>query len=143
MSAALVRNATDVRKNFRQFFDQVLHEKPQAIVRHGDDMVLALSVKHLEAMLDSISFTMDAEQEPDGSVSGSVLELPVCENASSTEELELALARGLVDYADVYLSEFERCFHSPNLRKQFAHVMKVYMQPSVEAVARLINGQPR
>lgn len=140
MSVALTRNATEVRQNFRQFMDEVLHEKPQAIVRHGDDIILALSLKHLDALLDSVDFTMEYERENDGSVSGSLEELPICDNAPSVEELRLALARGLVDYANVYLAEFQRCFHSPDLKKQFAHVIKVLMQPDLDAVVEMIDG---
>lgn len=139
MSAVLTRNATEVRQNFRQFIDQVLHERPQAVVRHGDDIILAFSLKHLDALLESTRFTLEYEQEADGSCSGCLQQLPICENAASPEELKLAIARSLVEYTDVYLSEFERCFHSPELKKQFSSVMKVYTQPSLEAVVNLID----
>ena len=139
MSAVLARNATEVRQNFREFLDEVLHDRSQAITRY-DDVVMALSLQHLEALLEHISFTMDYEQEADLSFSGSILELPLCENAGTVEKLKAVLAEAMVAYAETYLAEFKRCFNSPGLDKQLPHVLKIYVQPDLEAVIQLINA---
>ena len=137
--AVLARNATEVRQNFREFLDEVLHDRPQAITRY-DDVVMALSLQHLEALLEHISFTMEYEKESDMSVSGSIIELPLCENAGSVEELKAILADAMVAYAGTYLAEFKRCFNSPGLDKQLPYILKIYIQPDLEAVMQLIHG---
>ena len=139
VSAGLARNATEERQNFREFLDEVLHDRPQAITRY-DDVVMALSLQHLEALLEHISFTMEYEKESDMSVSGSIIELPLCENAGSVEELKAILADAMVAYAGTYLAEFKRCFNSPGLDKQLPYILKIYIQPDLEAVMQLIHG---
>lgn len=139
VSAVLARDATEVRRNFGEFLDEVLHGRPQTITRY-DDVVIALSLRHLKALLEHISFTMEYEKESDMSVSGSILELPLCENADSVEELKTILVDAMLAYAETYLAEFKRCFNSPVLDKQLPYILKVYIQPDLEAVMRLIHG---
>lgn len=136
-----VISVSDARREFSKFLNGVIYERPRAIQRHNRDTVLALSHAQALALLSGYRFSVEYEQEDDGSFSGSLREISdIVANAASVDELKLALAEGLVEYAQEYEKDFLLYFNSPNRKDHFPYVYHVLMHEDVQEVAGLIDA---
>ena len=136
-----VRRATDVRKNFSQFIDGVIYERP-ALVQRNRDLLVALSFDHLEEILRLYRFIMEYKQEDDGSYSGSLEGFDLVANALSITALRYQLAQELIKYAEQYEADFPLYFRTPNRTSHFPYVYHVLIQSNLENVAGLIDAKP-
>ena len=134
-----IQKATDVRKEFSRFIDTVVHKRP-IVVQRNRDLIVALSLNHLSALLEPYRFTMEYEQEDDGSYSGSLLGFDIAANAKSQEELKVRLAQDLVEYAHEYEEEFVLYSLAPNRRSHFPYIYRVLIQPDIANVVGLIDA---
>jgi hypothetical protein len=139
MNMEALLNATDVRKDWGHFIDTVVRVGPQFVKRNRDTLV-AVGTEHLKVLLASYRFTLEIEQEKDGSFSGSVGVLDVTANAPSVEALKIELATELVEYAREYADEFALYVNAPNRRDHAPYVMNILIQDDPEAVANLIDA---
>ena len=99
-----ILNATEVRKEWGKFIDNVVRFKP-SMVKRNRDYFAAISLEHLESMLSPYRFTLEYEKEDDNSLSGSLEEIDIVENAKSLEELKTKISQELIDYAHEYLDD--------------------------------------
>ncbi|SFI84685.1 hypothetical protein [Thermoflavimicrobium dichotomicum] len=134
-----VAQATEVRKNWSSFFDQVVHDKPQA-VRRNRDTALFLSKTHMEEILSQYRFTLEYEIEEDGYYSGGLKEIDICWSEPSLEELKQTIAKDLVEYAKTYMDNFALYHNAPNRRDHFPYVMHVLMKDNIQEVVELIDA---
>jgi hypothetical protein len=134
-----VMNATNVRREWSQFFDGVVHSQP-AFVRRNRDYLVALSLEHLQLVLSIYRFHMEYEQEEDGTYSGSLAEIDVVGNAASKDALKRILAEDLVEYAKQYMREYQLYFHSLNRREHFPYILLVLAQDDISSVEKLIDA---
>ena len=134
-----IQKATDVRKEFSSFIDTVVHKRP-IVVQRNRDLIAALSLNHLSALLEPYRFTMEYEQEDDGSYSGSLLGFDIAANAKSQEELKVRLAQDLIEYAHEYEEEFVLYSLTPNRRSHFPYIYRVLIQPDIANVVSLIDA---
>lgn len=134
-----VTNATDVRKDWGRFIDDVVRDGPRFVRRNRDSLV-AIGTDQLKVILSTHRFHMEAVEEPDGSFSGSVQEIDVVASAPSPEALRNALAHELIDYALIYSERFAFHFNAPNRRSHAPYVLNILLQDDVEAVAALIDA---
>ncbi len=140
MDYGVVKKASEVRANFREFLDEVIRERPVVIERYGADSVFALSKNQMTDLLGAVKLTFECEAEEDGSISGSLIELPIVENAADTLQLRRALAQSAMEYVNTYMEGYPRYVASPEMQRQLPYVMKVLIQPDISAVMDLING---
>lgn len=140
MEYGVVKKASDVRANFREFLDEVIRERPAVIERYGADSVFALSKNQMTNLLGWVKLTLEYDLEEDGTVSGSLAELPIVENASDLLELRRVVAQSAMEYVDTYMEGYPRYVASPEMQSQLPYVMKILIQPDVSAVMDLING---
>ena len=134
-----VINATDVRKEWGSFIDNVVRFKP-AVVKRNRDYLAAISLEHFELVLTHYRFTLEYEKEADGSFSGSLKELDLLANADSLEALKTEIIEELVEYAHEYMNEFEKYFNAPNRKHHFPYVMRVVIQKDKEVIRGLIDA---
>lgn len=134
-----VLNATDVRKDWGQFIDGVVRNRPQ-FVKRNRDFFAALSVDQLAAVLEAYRFTLSYSQEQDGSFSGSLGEIDLVANAPTLSELKGSLAHELVEYANEYMNEYTLYANAPNRKQHLPYVLRVLIQTSEADVARLIDA---
>ena len=131
-------SATDVRKNWGQFNDDVVREGPRFVRRNRDDWA-ALSADHLKAAFDHLTIFATNFQEADGSFTMSLDDLDIVENADSTDEVIDLIDDSLIDYAQEYMDSFSQYFNAPNRKPHFPFVLKVISQPDYETVKSLIH----
>ncbi len=131
--------ASDVRSDFKQFIDSVIHDQPVLVQRHKDSF-LAVSLPHIKNILSAYRFTMEFDQESDGSFSGSAKPIDVVANAPSIEELRMALARELIDYAKEYEENFGLYYRASNRKDHLPYILRVLLSKNEESVAELIDA---
>lgn len=133
-------SATQVRNEFSQFVDTVIHVKPQAVKRNRD-VFWSISQKITTELLAGYSLAIEYEQEEDGSFSGSLLPLNdiVCYGDSFDAMLEDGAAQ-LVAYAQDYYEDFSRYYNSPNRRAHLPYILNVLSQENIDGVKALIRG---
>ncbi|WP_449354765.1 hypothetical protein ACUL41_19030 [Virgibacillus natechei] len=133
-------NATDVRKNWGQFNDDVVRKGPQFVQRNRDEWA-ALSKEQLHAAFNSFYFNANLFHEDDGSITLSIRDLGIIANGETEEEALAELAEFLIDYAEEYQEEFELYYRSPNRRDHFPFIMNVLIQDDIEGVKSLVKCQ--
>ena len=116
-------NATEIRNRWSEYSEQVIREKPLFIKEARDYLFLA-SLDQLSVILDAYTFTASAYSEADGSVTLSLNEIDLAENADTETDARLALGKGLLEYAEEYLDEFKLWNGSPNRKKHLPYVLK-------------------
>jgi hypothetical protein len=134
-----VVNATDVRKEWGKFIDDVVRSRP-AVVKRNRDYFAALSLEHLEVLLAPYNLSMEYDQEEDGSYSGWLKEIDIAENACTLETLKNAIAIELIEYANEYMKEFNKYYSAPNRRSHFPYVLRVLTKKNALEVENLIDA---
>lgn len=123
MNLMFTLNATDVRRDWSTVMESVIREKPQFIKRTRDFMVLT-DVKLFENLLSAYNFTADRFVEEDGSITLSLGELDLAENAPSEAEARELLGRSILDYAEDFYNEFALWSAAPNRKGHVPYVLK-------------------
>jgi len=134
-----VFNATDVRRDWGSFIDNVVRFKP-SLVKRNRDYLAAISLEHLEVVLIPYRFTLEYEEEADGSFSGSLKELDILANAASLDALKAKITTELIEYAQEYMDEFEKYYGAPNRKLHFPYIMRVLIQKNEDAVRGLLDA---
>jgi len=135
-----VLNATDVRKHWSQFNDDVIREGPKFVKRNRDRWA-ALSADHLKEAFSDYVFSASSFVEEDETVTVSLDNFDIVENGDTREEAIELVVDELIEYAHEYMDNFNLYFNSPNRRKHFKFIMNVLIQDSAEDVKELIECQ--
>lgn len=135
-----VINASDVRKHWSQFNDDIVREGPQ-FVKRNRDVWAALSTEQMETVLSPYDFTVQLLQESDGSLTGSVTNFDIVESGETEEEVLSLITEELIEYAHEYQDNFKLYFHSLNRRDHFPYIMNVLIQENKNDVKRLFSCQ--
>jgi hypothetical protein len=128
-----------VRDNFGGFIDSVVREKPQA-VRRNRDLIVAVSRDEMDMFLSPYELTMEHEVGKDGRYYGSLEQIDVVGVGNSLEELKLALANDVIEYAQEYWENLERYIHAPNRKAHYPFVFRIMLQDNAKGVLNFIRG---
>ena len=131
-------SATDVRKNWSQFNDDIVREGPRFVRRNRDEWA-ALSSEHLQAAFDHLPISAIIYYEEDGTITMSLKEIDIVENADSIEDVIDLIADSLIDYAQEYMDSFSKYYNSANRKAHLPFILKVIAQPDYETVKSLIR----
>ena len=134
-----ILNATDVRREWSKFIDDVKWVKP-ALIKRNRDIIAVLSIDLIEFILKEYRLTVDVRQEEDGSYTGILKEIDLMANATDMESLELELARELIEYSEEYINEFGLYYNSPNRKNHFAYIYRTMLaSDDIEKVKKLFS----
>ena len=131
-------SATDVRTNWSQFNDDIVREGPRFVQRNRDEWA-ALSSEHLQAAFDHLPISAIIYYEEDGTITMSLKEIDIVENADSIEDVIDLIADSLIDYAQEYMDSFSKYYNSANRKAHLPFILKVIAQPDYETVKSLIR----
>lgn len=140
MNDMLTLNATDVRKGFSQTIDIAIRQKPQFIKRTRDYLFLA-DIKFLDNILSAYKFTANKFTEDDGSVSLSLNEIDLAENAETFDLAKKKLAKSIIEYAEDFYNEFSVWSIAPNRKKHIPFVFKALIIDDADKIGELIQCQ--
>lgn len=137
MRDMLTMNATDVRKNWSEVADSVIRTRPQFIKRTRDYMMLS-NCELIESLLAAYDFTANKYVEEDGSVTLSLNELDLIENAPTEEKAKKLLAESILDYAVEFYNEFSLWSVAPNRKSHVPYVLKALIIDDVQKIEECI-----
>lgn len=140
MKLMLTLNATDVRRDWSAVMECAIREKPQFIKRTRDYMVLA-DLELFEDLLSAYQYTADRFTEEDGTVTLSLNELDLAENAQTEAEARQLLGRSILDYAEDFYNEFALWSASPNRKTHIPYVLKALIIDDAGKIGDLISCQ--
>lgn len=136
----LAMNATDVRKNWSEVADTVIRTRPQFIKRTRDYMLLS-NINFLEDILAAYNFTAEKFVEEDGSVTISLNEIDLVENAPTENEAKNMLAAAIYDYAMDFYNEFNLWSSAPNRKQHIPYVFKALILDDIKKIEECILCQ--
>ncbi|MDD2494677.1 MAG: hypothetical protein PHI05_04855 [Bacilli bacterium] len=131
-------NSTDVRKEFNLVIDKAIQEKPQFFKRTRDLLIL-MDVNFLEILLSAYKFTAETIVEDDGSITLSLNEIDLIENAETKDKAKLKLAKAMLEYSEDYYCEFKYWSSSSNRKTHISHVIKILTFNDINKIAKLIE----
>lgn len=140
MKDMLTLNATDVRKEFSKTVDIAIREKPQFIKRTRDYLMLA-DLNFIDEILGAYQFTANRYLEADGSVTLSLNEMDLAENAENEASAKQKLAQSIMEYAEEYYDEFNLWNAAPNRKKHLPYVFKALIIDNAHKLGDLIQCQ--
>jgi hypothetical protein len=140
MKPMFIMNATDVRRDWSTVMERVVREKPLFIKRTRDYMVLT-DLSLLEELLSAYNFAADCFLEEDGSVTLSLRELDLAENAKTEAEARVLLGQSILDYAEDFYNEFALWSAAPNRKKHVPYVLKALIMDDAARIGESILCQ--
>ena len=130
-------NATKARNDWSSVVDSVIRDKP-AFIKKTRDYLFLSDMDVLEKILSAYSFHAEAIIEDDGSVTLSLDEIDLAENASDMPGAVSAMARAILEYSEDYYKEFT--YWSRGSRKQhIPYIFKALMLNDVGKIGDLIK----
>lgn len=141
VNSMLVRNATEVRKDWGGVIDVVVREKP-VFVKRSRDYVCLMDNKDLELLLSHANFSAQEFVEDDGSVTLSLNEMDISVNGRNHDEALSRLTEDMQEYAEEYYQDFNYWFSSLNRKAHYPYVMRILALDDVEKLKGLISCQP-
>lgn len=140
MNTMLTINATDARREWSAVMEGVIREKPRFIKRTRDHMVLA-DIDLVESLLMVYRFTASCFAEEDGSVTISLNELDLVENAPTEEAARRLLGQSILDYAEDFYEEFSLWRAAPNRKSHIPFVLKALIMDDADKIGDSIECQ--
>lgn len=134
----LAMNATDARREFSMVVDRAVREKPQFIKRTRDQLILS-DVRFIDELLRMYEFTADRYIEDDGSITLSLNEIDLVENAPTEAECLKHLAESILDYAKDYHDKYSFWSMAPNRKAHIPYVYKALILGNAERVGASIK----
>lgn len=134
-----VRNATDVRKDWGLFIDQVVHGKP-GVVKRNRDYFLSISLEQVLRLLEGYRFKAEILPEDDGSITLSLEEIDLVVNGPDLDTAKNEMLAELISYSQDYFNDFQLYYNAPNRKGHFPYVLKVLLLEDRTAVYGLIDA---
>jgi len=98
-------NATKVRNEWSSVSESVIRDKP-AFIKKTRDFLFLSDIKTLEYFLEAYNFTADVFIEEDNTVTMSLVEIDIVENAPDEQSAIEKLARSILDYSEDFYNDF-------------------------------------
>lgn len=134
----MATSATEVRKEWSSVLDSVVRDKPQFIKRTRDKMWLS-NLEIMGEILDAYKFTAEKYIEDDGSVTLSLNEIDLVENASTEAEAKKILAQSIMEYAEEYYNNFSYYNAAPNRKKHVPYIFKALIMDDITKIGECIE----
>ncbi len=136
----LTMKATEVRKHWSEVSDSVIREKPKFIKKTRDYMMLS-NVDFISHILSGYEFSANKYIEDDGSVTLSLNEISIIENAPTESEAIDTLANSLLEYAVDFYKEFNFWSVAPNKKTEIPYVFKALIMDDPKKIGECIKCQ--
>ncbi len=136
----LIMNATDVRKDWSAVIDNVVRIKPQFFKRTRDCLMLT-DVRFLLTMLSAYQFTATIYKEEDNTVTISLNEIDLVENAETEELAKQQLAESIMEYAEDYYDDFAYWSSASNRVEHVPYVIKALILNDAQQIGEQIVCQ--
>ena len=136
----LTMNATDVRKNWSEVSESVIREKPKFIKKTRDYMMLS-NTSFINILLSGYEYSAKKYIEDDGSVTLSLNEIALVENAPTEKDAIKALSSAILEYAVDFYNEFNLWASAPNKKSEIPYVFKALILDDTAKIGECITCQ--
>ena len=136
----LMESATEVRKEWSRVVDEVVRNKPKFIKRTRDKMWFS-NIDTMSEILSAYNFSAEKFVEPDGSVTLSLNEIDLIENALDEQTARQELAKAIMDYSMDYYDDYAYWSNSTNRRQHIPYVFKALIMDDVNKLGESIICQ--
>lgn len=130
-------NATEVRKEWSSVVDGVIRERPILIKRTRDKIWLS-DVQTMADILNAYQFTAERFVEEDASITLSLNEIDLIENAATETEARLLLAQSIAEYAAEYYEHYAVYSKAPNRKTHIPYVFKALLTEDINLLGESI-----
>ena len=136
----LTVNATDVRKNWSAVSDSVIRERPSFIKRTRDYMMLS-NIELMQDILSVYNFTANRYTESDGSITLSLNEIDLVENAETEALAKEKLASAILEYSHDFYEDYKYWSSSPERKGHIPYIIKAIILDDSERIGECIQCQ--
>ena len=138
----LAVKASDVRQNFSEYVDTVVHDHPVFVARNRH-LFAWFNPEQLATLLNAVTFHAELEMDENGEYIATVTEIEDIVVSGETREAALLnMAQLMREYAEEYLTtSFKLFFNTPNRRGHFPYVLKIALQASLDDIVGLLNAR--
>lgn len=140
MIELIIEKATDVRKEWSAICDGVIHDKPKFIKRTRDKMWFS-NLEIMAEILKAYQFTAQKFTENDGSITLSLNEIDLIENAIDEASARLALGNAILNYSIDYYNDYAFYSHSPNRKGHIPYIFKALIMDNPQNIGETILCQ--
>ena len=133
----LAINATQVRKDWSAVADTAIREKPQFIKKTRDYMMLS-NIDTINSILSAYSFHAALFVEDNGSITISLDEIDLIENAPDEEKAIAKLAAAILEYSEDYYSDFAYWARG-NRKTHLPYVLKALISNDIVKIGGAIE----
>ena len=130
-------NAAQVRNEWSLVSASVIREKP-AFIKETRDYMLLSAVDTVEEMLTAYNFTADVFVEEDGSITLSLHEIDLIENADNEHDAVKKLACAILEYSEDFYNDFAYWARGAR-RSHIPYVFKALILNNTEKIGGLIK----
>lgn len=122
----LAINATDMRKDFGKYIDEIVRTKP-IFVKRSRDYFMGISVEMAKELVKEVIFTVDKYTEEDNSVTLSLRGFDLVVNEKDEYAAINSLTKDLREYALEYYEDIEFWTTDIYRRNQMKSIIKVLL----------------
>ncbi len=130
-------NATEVRKEWSSVVDGVVRERPVLIKRTRDKIWLS-DIHTMADILKVYQFTAERFVEDNASITLSLNEIDLIENAATEAEAKLLLAQSIMEYAAEYYEHYAVYSKAPNRKAHMPYVFKALLTDDINILGESI-----
>ena len=136
----LMEKATDVRKDWSSICDSVIHDKPKFIKRTRDKLWFS-NLDTMAEILEAYTYTAKRFVEEDGSITFSLNEIDLTENAPNESSARYALGNAILEYAMEYYHDYAFYSRSPNRKGHVPYIFKALIMDDPQQIGESILCQ--
>ncbi len=140
MFEMLVVNATDVRKDFGRYIDEIVRTKP-IFIKRSRDYFMGISIDMAKELVKDVIFTADKYIEDDDSVTLSLHDFDIVVNGKDESSALDSLIKDIREYALEFYEDMEFWASDINRRKQLKKILKVLLTNDNEELKESIVCQ--
>lgn len=133
----LMENATEVRKKWSSIVDSVVRDKPKFIKRTRDKMWLS-NLETMSEILEAYQFTAELLREDDGTITISLNEIDLVENAKDEATARRKMANAIMEYSMDYYNDYSYWSSTSNRRKHIPYIFKALIMDDVQKLGESI-----
>ena len=97
------------------------------------------NLETMSEILSAYHFTAEIYIEEDGSVTLSLNEIDLVENADSEQAARLALGKSILEYSADYYNEYALYSNSPNRKAHIPYIFKALIMDDAEKIGESIE----
>ncbi len=131
-------SSTQVRKEWSTVIDDVVRVHPVLVKRTHDEIMLT-NIETLRDILDIYKFTAVKYTEDDGSITLSLNELDLVENAPTLKEAKEAMGNAIVEYATEFYDDYLVWSTAPNRKSHIPYIYKALLAENSKRIGEEIE----